>query len=59
MSVLINELEIVPPPAEDAAARPDQAAPPATAAEESQLTAADVGELLDRAAERCLRVWAH
>lgn len=59
MSVLINELEIVPPSAEDSAPRPQQAAPTATAGDEERLTAADVRELVEREDERCLRVWAH
>jgi hypothetical protein len=60
MSVLINELEIVPPPADDAPRQqPQPAAPAAAAAGEEPLTAAGVAELLERRDERCLRIWAH
>ena len=57
MSVLINELEVVPAPAEDQGPRPEPREP--SGAETEALTAVDVRELMERADERCLRVWAH
>ena len=59
MSVLINELEIVPPADDAPRQQPQQAAPAAPAPGEEALKAADVHELMDRRDEQCLRVWAH
>lgn len=59
MSILIHELEIVPPPAGGSSEGPAATAAPPAEGERQGVEASDVQTLVARREKRRLRVWAH